>query len=169
LKDEYKISTNLNNIHTSYVFLSTDIVGRPIQAQENWLGNNNTTPAIPRTVTPPNPNSKVAPNIGWVGFDKLYFGDLRGTYRQSEKEIYDYSIPFADAYLKKLYNNVNFTVYVTKPLKFWSKFKIKTFNAETDSYYYKQIDYSFNKSDNIITAIITGENVPRALMGEGLL
>ena len=63
-------------------------------------------------------------------------------------------------------SEVSFSCYVTKPLKFHGTFVIQVFVVDpktvdyTDKYIYERINYVFDKSQNVITANVTGINIP---------
>lgn len=62
-------------------------------------------------------------------------------------------------------SEVQFRCYVTRPLKFHGTFIIQVFTANanpdyTDKYIYERVNYSFDKSKNVITADVTGINIP---------
>lgn len=71
--------------------------------------------------------------------------------------------------LEKVISNpqseIQFRCYVTKPLKFHGTFVIQVFTANakpdyTDKYIYERVTYTFDKSRNVITADVTGINIP---------
>jgi hypothetical protein len=72
--------------------------------------------------------------------------------------------------LEKIITNpqseISFSCYVTKPLKFHGTFVIQVFlgNSKTvdytDKYIYNNVTYNFDKSQNVITASVTGINIP---------
>ena len=63
-------------------------------------------------------------------------------------------------------SEVSFSCYVTKPLTFHGTFVIQVFVVDpktidyTDKYIYERINYVFDKSQNVITANVTGINIP---------
>ena len=66
-------------------------------------------------------------------------------------------------------SSISFQCYVKKPLNFHGKFKINVFYGNsvnaTDQYVYQTVDYSYDKSNNLITATVQGTNMPIALGG----
>ncbi len=65
---------------------------------------------------------------------------------------------------KQPISTINFECYVTRPLNFHGRFKIAILNNNnsdyTDWYIYDNLTYNFNKGENIITADISGANIP---------
>ena len=61
-------------------------------------------------------------------------------------------------------SKISFDCYVAKPLSFHGKFKIKVLTgnstAFTDKYIYESIDYRYDKENNLITASVSGMNIP---------
>ena len=101
---------------------------------------------------------------GYVGFRKF----IKDSYEQNELPS-DQLVKFKHDQNVKIirtpFHSLSFSCYVTKPLKAHGTFVVKVFvdNSAinpvyniTDKYIYKSIDYSYNKSTNLITANITG-------------
>ena len=65
---------------------------------------------------------------------------------------------------KQPVSTINFECYVTRPLNFHGRFKIAILNNNnadyTDWYIYDNLTYNYNKGDNLITADISGANIP---------
>ena len=61
-------------------------------------------------------------------------------------------------------HNIEFSCYVTKPLRAHGTFLINIFvddnTMQTDPYIYQQVSYTFNKENNYITASVVGYNEP---------
>jgi hypothetical protein len=61
-------------------------------------------------------------------------------------------------------HNIEFSCYVTKPLRAHGTFMINIFvddnTMQTDPYIYQQVSYTFNKENNYITASVVGYNEP---------
>ena len=66
-------------------------------------------------------------------------------------------------------SSISFTCYVAKPLNFHGKFIINVFQGSTsnatDQYIYQNIDYTYDKNNNLITARVRGTNMPISLGG----
>lgn len=66
-------------------------------------------------------------------------------------------------------SEISFSCYVAKPLNFHGKFVINVFQNKavnaTDQYVYQRISYSYDKDNNLITADVTGTNMPISLGG----
>jgi len=172
LTGSYTIDTDMNNLTAGLRVFGVSITGflareiynpeavqLPVAAQLNLLDY---LAAVPRSGTIPN----TTPQIPFVGFKKWWIESmLRNT------------IP-DDTVLTQITNNFNqirqtpvssirFTCYVSKPLSFHGKFYIKVLSgestAQTDKYIYKTIQYQYDKSNNYITASVTGFNIPLLL------
>lgn len=65
---------------------------------------------------------------------------------------------------KQPISTISFECYVTRPLNFHGRFKIAVLNNNnndyTDWYIYDNLIYTYNKGDNLITADISGANIP---------
>ena len=61
-------------------------------------------------------------------------------------------------------SKISFECYVTRPLKFHGTFSIQVFLGNTydytDKYVYESISYRLDKKNNVITADVTGINIP---------
>lgn len=101
---------------------------------------------------------------GYIGFRKY----IKDSYDQNELPS-DQLVRFKHDQNVKIvrtpFHSLSFSCYVTKPLKAHGTFVVKVFvdNSAinpvyniTDKYIYKSIDYTYNKSTNLITANITG-------------
>ena len=58
--------------------------------------------------------------------------------------------------------SINFDCYVTRPLSFHGKFIISVLDSTTTTgeYIYESVSYTFNKAENLITASVSGKNIP---------
>ena len=134
---------------------SVSIANLPIQSQIDLLGYLANAPF----------NPSQAP---YVGFKKyLMWSTQRNEIpdQQVLKRITD-SIELVS---KTPISSINFQCYVAKPLNFHGKFMINVFQGQTvnstDQYVYTNVDYSYNKSNNLITANVQGTNMPISLGG----
>lgn len=66
-------------------------------------------------------------------------------------------------------SSISFRCYVAKPLNFHGKFLINVFQGNTinatDQYIYQSVDYNYDKDNNVITAEVSGTNMPISLEG----
>lgn len=108
-------------------------------------------------------NTAAVPS-GYIGFRKI----IKDSYEQNELPS-DQLVRFKHNQNVKIirtpFHSINFSCYVTKPLKSYGTFVVKVFvdNSAinpvyniTDKYIYKSIDYTYNKSNNTITASVQG-------------
>ena len=176
LIDEYTIDTDMNLLSSGVRVFGVAITGfladerfspgsvsltnLPLQEKLNLLGY---LAGAPKNPTQPT----------YVGFKKYI------NWATQRNEIPDYQVlkrvtDSIELVSKTPISNISFSCYVSKPLNFHGKFKINVFlgssvfgtttNA-TDLYVYRSINYSYNKSDNLITAIVSGTNLPISLRG----
>lgn len=134
---------------------SVSIQNLPIQSQIDLLGYLQNAPF----------NSAQAP---YVGFKKYLMWSMQRNEipdQQVLKRVTD-SIELVS---KTPISSINFQCYVAKPLSFHGKFLINVFQGQTvnstDQYVYTNVDYSYNKSNNLITASVQGTNMPISLGG----
>jgi hypothetical protein len=66
-------------------------------------------------------------------------------------------------------SSIKFNCYVAKPLNFHGKFLINVFHGKkvnaTDQYIYQSVNYSYEKDKNLITASVSGTNMPISVGG----
>jgi hypothetical protein len=113
---------------------------------------------------PPTANGADSQNFPYIGFRK---------YRVAAQQAG--VIPDDDVinYLHNIYiqlsntaiGSINFDCYVTRPLSFHGKFVISVLDSTTTTgeYIYESVNYSFNKAENLITASVSGKNIPITL------
>jgi hypothetical protein len=120
-------------------------------------------------------NALVGPNVqyqevlGYVGFNKDdYYNDQQPPNSgliQSQilgKQIFDANENVA----RRTFQSLSVNVYVTKPLKSYGKFKIKSFAGgvefdTTEEYIYSSVSYSIDVDKNLITARVEGSYFPQ--------
>ena len=171
LVDEYTIDTDMNLLSSGVRVFGVAMTGfladerfspgsvslnnLPIQTQIDLLGYLSNTPFTPAQPT-------------YVGFKKYI------NWATQRNEIPDYQVlkritDSIELVSKTPISNISFSCYVTKPLNFHGKFKINvtlenSTNA-TDLYVYKSVSYTYSKTDNLITAVVSGTNLPISLRG----
>jgi len=134
---------------------SVSILNLPTQTQVDLLGYLQNAPF----------NPSQAP---YVGFKKYLMWSMQKNEipdQQVLKRITD-SIELVS---KTPISSISFRCYVAKPLNFHGKFMINVFQGQkvnsTDQYVYQSVDYSYDKSNNLITASVQGTNMPISLGG----
>jgi len=134
---------------------SVSILNIPTQTQVDLLGYLQNAPF----------NPSQAP---YVGFKKYLMWSMQKNEipdQQVLKRITD-SIELVS---KTPISSISFRCYVAKPLNFHGKFMINVFQGQkvnsTDQYVYQSVDYSYDKSNNLITASVQGTNMPISLGG----
>jgi hypothetical protein len=152
--ENYTIESNNQMLSDAYVFWT-----KLIDGPTNITSAND--PSFPPSLPDPENPPRQRP---WVGFPKTFAKCFVDQFKQTQFEAEFYAHVYDETFLRTCYQNIRFKVYVTRPLRPWSMFKIKTLSAKgnnvTDPYFYKQLIYSFDKKTNIITADITGETQP---------
>ncbi len=111
-----------------------------------------------RVVNALNSNSPVA---GYVGFRK-YIIDSVDKNNVPSDQIITNRYELISLVSQTTLHNINFTCYVTKPLRPYGTFLINLLindqTSQTDPYIYQKVSYSFSKENNYITANVTGFN-----------
>ena len=171
LVGNYTISTNVSGLAAGvrvfgtamtgfladerYSANSVSVTNLPIQKQTDLLGYLQNAPF----------NASQAP---YVGFKKYLIWSMQRNEipdQQVLKRITD-SIELVS---KTPISSIKFNCYVAKPLSFHGKFMINVFQGNTvnatDQYVYQSVSYSYEKSKNLITASVTGTNMPISLGG----
>ena len=170
--DSFSISTDMKNLSAGVKAFASSITG--FLADERY--NEGFFPADPRDYAGETLLDKLAVKKDFLNsatnpFAKPYIGFRKYLVSSLQKNtIPDQStLERITDELEKLISNpqseVSFTCYVTKPLKFHGTFVIQVFLGSstpdyTDKYIYQRVNYSFNKSRNVITADVTGINIP---------
>ena len=165
ITESFSIDTNLDSLAygvNTYGITSGVIGSVSYETDEQFhatslslAAKNNIVNSLINTVSVP---------AGYVGFRKY----IKDSYEQNELPS-DQLVKFKHDQNVKIirtpFHSLSFSCYVTKPLKAHGTFVVKVFvdNSAinpvyniTDKYIYKSIDYSYNKSTNLITANITG-------------
>lgn len=160
LVDGYSMSTSVKQLHAGLRLFGKSFTGKTLLYERDFTGANDATGlnAILQDV------SKVAAGIGWVGWKKIL------VYRKQRDQLADQLAinlygRSLENYLRTPYQSIGFKVYVTRPLIHAGRFRISTFNGlgvpdELGLFYYQQVNYTYNKEENIMTASITGEKFP---------
>jgi hypothetical protein len=171
LVDEYTITTDMKLLSSGVRVFGTAITGFladeryspgsvslqdvPIQAQLGLLAYLAGAPFNPSQPT-------------YVGFKKYI------NWAAQRNEIPDYQVlkritDSIELVSKTPISTISFSCYVSKPLNIHGKFIINVFLGDkvnaTDKYVYKSVDYNYNKSSNLITATVSGTNLPISLGG----
>jgi hypothetical protein len=116
---------------------------------------------------------------GYVGFRKRYLDDQKQTYIQTPEDLIKRGDLWAQ-YIRKVPQQINFGVIVTKPLEHYNNFVIKQMNStiinsgilnyfktfpeffeEYSNFLYVSVVYGIDKANNMITAQIQGSPVPK--------
>jgi hypothetical protein len=103
--------------------------------------------------------------LGYVGFNKLNFEDLSSNPLMKTKNQVNNRLRTKEYLARNTRQELEFQVYVTKPLQSHLRFKIKSFEDSgfldfSDEYIYTGIVYNINADTNLITAYVTGNNLP---------
>jgi hypothetical protein len=100
---------------------------------------------------------------GYVGFDKRLFKSL-GQYFPDFLSVDTWLRNKINIHQKPAYT-LNFSCYVTRPLNVHGSFVINSMmnnsTRVTDAYLYTNVTYQCNKKENIITALVTGQQTTK--------
>ena len=173
LTDTFTISTDMKSLAAGVKAFASSITG--FLADERY--NEGFYPADPRDYLGETLLDKLATKKDFLNsetnpFAKPYIGFRKYLVSAMQRN----SIPDQKSLeritdqLEKIITNpqseISFSCYVTKPLKFHGTFVIQVFlgNSKTvdytDKYIYNNVTYNFDKSQNVITASVTGINIP---------
>lgn len=101
---------------------------------------------------------------GYVGYERIRFSQDDAAIFEDRQALYRYGDAVSASIVGKPYNTIQFQIYVTRPLLHWGRFQLKSFignsSVHTEPYYYKSVEYKYEKARNIITADVTGEYTP---------
>ena len=99
----------------------------------------------------------------YIGFRKYLIASLQ-KFAVPDYEVLQWLHTNYIKLAKQPISTINFECYVTRPLNFHGRFKIAILNNNnsdyTDWYIYDNLTYYYNKGDNLITADISGANIP---------
>jgi hypothetical protein len=105
--------------------------------------------------------SSNVPVAGYIGFRK-YIIDANDKASIPSEQILKNRYDLLSIVSSTTLHNINFTCYVTKPLRPYGTFLINLLlndkTSQTDPYIYQKVSYSFSKENNYITATVTGFN-----------
>jgi hypothetical protein len=104
---------------------------------------------------------------GWIGFRKIKVDSVDKSIVANET-ILKNRFRFFEKVSSETVHSINFSCYVTKPLREYGNFLINIFvndnTSQTDPYIYEKVSYAFSKENNYIVADVTGRNI--ILMGD---
>ena len=104
---------------------------------------------------------------GWIGFRKIKVDSVDKSIVANET-ILKNRFRFFQKVSSETVHSINFSCYVTKPLREYGNFLINIFvndnTSQTDPYIYEKVSYAFSKENNYIVADVTGRNI--ILMGD---
>ena len=165
LTGSYNINTNLSNIVAEVqTFGVTTFNGtRFAKTTDLFVNNARSIEAFNKVIDSLNPNNTDPVHKGYVGFRKKILDYLDQNELPSQ-ELLALKHSQNEKIAERPFHGINFDCYVTKPLKFHGTFVINAFvNGEinvTDQYIYQNINYSLDKSNNLIVASVQGQAQP---------
>lgn len=169
--DGWTEETAVDNLHSQVVLIHQNFDGYPSIFKSNnafitqAVGDN----AFARLNALVGPNVQYQEVLGYVGFNKDdYYNDQMPPNTgliQSQilgKQIFDAKENVA----RRTFQSLSVNVYVTKPLKSYGKFKIKSFAGgveldTTEEYIYSSVSYTIDVDKNLITARVEGSYFPQ--------
>jgi hypothetical protein len=100
--------------------------------------------------------------VGYVGFRKVKIDSVDKA-SIANQTILENRFKYLDFISRDTFHSINFTCYVTKPLRAHGTFLVNILvndkTSQTDPYAYQKVNYSFSKENNYITADVTGVNI----------
>ncbi|MBS1722323.1 MAG: hypothetical protein JSS66_04865 [Armatimonadetes bacterium] len=166
LMGDYVETTMTDFLYTDFLVYGKTPYGEPIGAVEPEDRNSAaysqaTLDLINRSFEN---NEPLPEDIGYVGYPKWYV-EVDKQSSLLTKEAIRRRVQTLHDVRRKTYQTINFSCYVTKPLRHNGRFYLKTFVGQntainTDMYFYREVSYNFKKEENIITASIQGETFP---------
>jgi hypothetical protein len=163
--------TNVNNLHSQVVLIHQNFDGYPsiFNSNNNFINQAVGDSAYNRLNALVGPNVQYQEVLGYVGFNKDdYYNDQmppNSGLIQSKilgKQIFDARENVA----RRTFQSLSVNVYVTKPLKSYGKFKIKSFAGgvefdTTEEYIYSSVSYEIDVDKNLIKARVEGSYFPQ--------
>ena len=132
---------------------SVSVTNLPIQSQVDLLKYLQNAPF----------NSAQAP---YVGFKKYLMWSMQRN-EIPDQQVLKRVTDSVELVSKTPISSIKFNCYVAKPLSFHGKFMINVFQGSTtnatDQYIYQSVNYNYEKDKNLITASVTGTNMPISL------
>lgn len=100
--------------------------------------------------------------VGYVGFRKIKI-DAVDKATIANQTILENRFKYLNSISRDTFHTINFTCYVTKPLRAHGTFLVNILvndkTSQTDPYAYQKVDYTFSKENNYITAQVSGVNI----------
>jgi hypothetical protein len=100
--------------------------------------------------------------VGYVGFRKIKI-DAVDKASIANQTILENRFRYLDLISRDTFHTINFTCYVTKPLRPHGTFLVNILvndkTSQTDPYAYQKVNYTFSKENNYITADVSGVNI----------
>lgn len=163
--------TAVNNLYSQVVLIHQNFDGYPsiFKSNNDFINRAVSDTAFNRLNALVGPNVQYQEVLGYVGFNKDdYYNDQQPPNSgliQSQilgKQIFDAKENVA----RRTFQSLSVNVYVTKPLKSYGKFKIKSFAGgvefdTTEEYIYSSVSYSIDVDKNLITARVEGSYFPQ--------
>jgi hypothetical protein len=170
LVSDWTINSEFQNLIYKMIIYSSDAVGKLISYQR-YVPNAISDVIWNKLNNLENINIKDIPT-GYIGHELIRFATDSQIIFEDKPALYRFGDSLFDTTVGKTYQTINFKIYVTRPLIHWGRFVVQTFvgdNAvQTDPFYYKEVNYSFNKESNQITAEVKGESTPplKTILGD---
>lgn len=100
--------------------------------------------------------------VGYVGFRKIKI-DAVDKATIANQTILENRFKFLNSISRDTFHTIDFTCYVTKPLRPHGTFLVNILvndkTSQTDPYAYQKVNYTFSKENNYITAEVSGVNI----------
>lgn len=169
----YTLSSDLESIFTQIMLQSMTYNALPIVFKKNFEESIALSTLNKLNNAVSEDTETVQPDLFYIGWNKPYISDVAPLQIKTQTDLDSRGFQIITNY-RKIYQDIKFSVYVTKPLNPQGCFRINTFlkpdESATDSdgntiytttpYSYSSIRYSYSKNKNTIIADIQGETIP---------
>ena len=167
LVGEYSTATSTKQLHSGLIVYGVNYYNRTMQYRkffpESW--SEAAYEGLVGSIGPAATTSNL--HKGYVGFRKTLITESKKTSLPDQLSLNIYGRDL-EPFLRDTYQSLDFSVYVTKPLKIHGQFYIDTFLGgdepiPTDMYFYKSVQYSYSAKENYIKADVAGERFPSVI------
>lgn len=165
-------TTDISNLHSKITFIYQDFhSANLLESDSNYIDSAVGESAYNLLNNLVSRTQNVQPYVGYVGFNKEdYYNDIKEESegivqsRALAKKIFDSK----EIVGRKTYQSLTLKVYVNQPLRTYGLFKVQSFEGGVDvesyqEYIFDEVKYTFDITNNLITADITGSFNPDIL------
>jgi hypothetical protein len=158
LSGSWTESTPVSQLHPRYLVKSVDFIGEAIFAM-GFNPQGYSLEAL-EELDSALEEGRQFDELGYVGYPKTYVDTTLDGNLLLQSDL-NKAAKLLEDILFRVNHSISLSVYVTKPLKPFGRFRILTLGDDggqgTERYFYKSVSYEYKKSNNYITARIDGE------------